>query len=194
MPATRCACGFYGLDLYSLHASMKARARERYACFDQFDQDTRIYGFMTRLNLSRSCEDDVINQLVELRRRQRRLARPGDRAATEDYFYANQNALLVKNPEAYYRSMFLKEVSSWNLRDRHMTEKLDAIVEHLQRHGKAPRSRYGSTIPTSAMRARPRWSQRSELNLGQLMRERYGHDAVLVGFTTYHGTVTAASD
>ena len=36
--------------------------------------------------------------------------------------------------------------------------------------------------------------ERGELNLGQLVREKYGNDSVLVGFTTHHGTVTAASD
>jgi erythromycin esterase-like protein len=34
---------------------------------------------------------------------------------------------------------------------------------------------------------------RGELNLGQLVRQRYGKNATLVGFTTYTGTVTAAS-
>ena len=81
--------GFYGLDLYSLHASMKAvlrylervdpeaatRARERYSCFDQFGEDTQVYGFMTRLNLSKSCEEEVVSQLVELQRRGADLAR-----------------------------------------------------------------------------------------------------------------------
>ena len=75
--------GFYGLDLYSLHASMKAvlrylekvdpdaakRARERYSCFDHFGEDTQVYGLMTRLNLSKSCEEEVVSQLVELQRR-----------------------------------------------------------------------------------------------------------------------------
>jgi erythromycin esterase-like protein len=75
--------GFYGLDLYSLHASMKAvlrylekvdpeaakRARERYSCFDHVGEDTQAYGLMTRLNLSKSCEEEVIGQLLELQRR-----------------------------------------------------------------------------------------------------------------------------
>jgi erythromycin esterase-like protein/predicted phosphoribosyltransferase len=198
----------YGLDLYSLHASMKAvlrylervdpeaakRARERYACFDQFNQDTQVYGFMTRLNLSKSCEEDVINQLLELQRLKGDLARRADPAAEEDYFFASQNARLVKNAEAYYRAMFLEEVSSWNLRDRHMAETLDALFEHLDRNGERAKiavwehnSHLGDARATEM-------GQRGELNVGQLVREKYGRDAVLVGFTTYHGTVTAASD
>lgn len=193
--------GFYGLDLYSLHASMKAvlrylervdpeaasRARERYACFDQFDRDTEVHGFITRLNLSASCEQGVIDQLLELQRRQ------GEFAGDEDLFYAVQNARLVKSAEAYYRSMFLEEVSSWNLRDRHMAETLDALVAHLERNGTRAKiavwehnSHLGDARATEA-------GQRGELNVGQLVRERYGREAVLVGFTTYRGTVTAAS-
>src|SRR6202022_458130 len=121
--------GFYGLDLYSLHASMKAvlrylekvdpeaatRARERYSCFDHFGEDTQAYGLMTRLNLSKSCEEEVVSQLVELQRRAAVDARRGGPMADDELFYAEQNARLVKNAEAYYRSMFLEEVSSWNL-------------------------------------------------------------------------------
>jgi erythromycin esterase-like protein/predicted phosphoribosyltransferase len=200
--------GFYGLDLYSLHASMKAvlrylekvdpeaatRARERYSCFDHFGEDTQAYGLMTRLNLSKSCEEEVVSQLVELQRRAADYARRGGPMADEELFYAEQNARLVKNAEAYYRSMFLEEVSSWNLRDRHMAETLDALVAHLGRTGRRAKvavwehnSHLGDARATEM-------GQRGELNVGQLTREKYGHDAVLVGFTTHHGTVTAASD
>jgi erythromycin esterase-like protein/predicted phosphoribosyltransferase len=206
LPPGAAKVGFYGLDLYSLHTSMKAvlrylekvdpeaakRARERYSCFDHFGEDTQIYGFMTRLNLAKSCEDEVVSQLVELQRRTADHARRG--AAEDERFYAEQNARLVKNAEAYYRAMFLEEVSSWNLRDRHMAETLDALIMHLSRDGSRARiavwehnSHLGDARATDMC-------QRSELNVGQLAREKYGHDAVLVGFTTHHGTVTAASD
>jgi erythromycin esterase-like protein/predicted phosphoribosyltransferase len=200
--------GFYGLDLYSLHASMKAvlrylekvdpeatkKARERYSCFDHFGEDTQAYGLMTRLNLSKSCEEEVVNQLIELQRRAGQFARSGGQFADDELFYAEQNARLVKNAEAYYRSMFLEEVSSWNLRDRHMAETLDALVTHLGRKGRRAKlavwehnSHLGDARATEM-------GQRGELNVGQLTREKYGHEAVLVGFTTHHGTVTAASD
>src|ERR1700732_2271777 len=200
--------GFYGLDLYSLHASMKAvlrylekvdpeaatRARERYSCFDHFGEDTQAYGLMTRLNLSKSCEEEVISQLVELQRRAADHARRGDPQADDEFFYAEQNARLVKNAEAYYRSMYLEEVSSWNLRDHHMAETLDELLAHLSRTGRRAKlavwehnSHLGDARATDMAR-------RAELNVGQLTREKYGSDAVLVGFTTYHGTVTAASD
>jgi erythromycin esterase-like protein/predicted phosphoribosyltransferase len=200
--------GFYGLDLYSLHASMKAvlrylekvdpeaakRARERYSCFDHVGEDTQAYGLMTRLSLSKSCEEEVVSQLVELQRRASEYVRRDGRLAEDEQFYAEQNARLVKNAEAYYRSMFLEEVSSWNLRDRHMAETLDALVTHLGRKGQRAKvaiwehnSHLGDARATDM-------GQRGELNVGQLTREKYGSEAVLVGFTTHHGTVTAASD
>jgi erythromycin esterase-like protein len=121
-------------------------------------------------------------------------ARRDGRVAEDEFFDAEQNARVVKNAEAYYRSMFLEEVSSWNLRDRHMAETLDALVAHLERQGGrakivvwAHNSHIGDARATQM-------GQRGELNIGQLVRERYAHYAVLVGFTTHHGTVTAASD
>ena len=196
--------GFYGLDLYSLHASMKAvlrylqkvdpeaanRARERYSCFDHFGEDTQAYGLMTRLNLSKSCEEGVVSQLIELQRRAGDYARRNGPMADDELFYAEVNARLVKNAEAYYRSMFLEEVSSWNLRDRHMAETLDALVTHL---GGAKVAVWEHNSHLGDARATD-MGQRGELNVGQLAREKHGSKAVLVGFTTHHGTVTAASD
>ena len=200
--------GFYGLDLYSLHASMKAvlrylekvdpeatkKARERYSCFDHFGEDTQAYGLMTRLNLSKSCEEEVVNQLIELQRRAGQFARSGGQFADDELFYAEQNARLVKNAEAYYRSVFLEEVSSWNLRDRHMAETLDALLRHLDRQaGRAKIAVWEHNSHLGDARA-TEMGQRGELNVGQLTREKYASEAVLVGFTTHHGTVTAASD
>jgi erythromycin esterase-like protein/adenine/guanine phosphoribosyltransferase-like PRPP-binding protein len=200
--------GFYGLDLYSLHASMKAvlqyleridpdaakQARARYACFDHFGPDPQVYGFFAATDLDKSCKDQVISQLVELRRRSIEYARRDGSIAEDEFFYAEQNARVVKNAEEYYRSMFFGEVSSWNLRDSHMVETLEALVAHLGREGRcakvivwAHNSHLGDARATAL-------GQRGELNVGQLVRQKYGHDAVLIGFTTDHGTVTAASD
>jgi erythromycin esterase-like protein len=113
--------------------------------------------------------------------------------AADEYFYAEQNALLVKNAEEYYRSMFQGRISSWNLRDRHMAETLAALVAHLETQAQRPKvvvwahnSHLGDARATQMGDA-------GELNLGQLVRQRYGAEAVLIGFTTYHGKVTAAS-
>ncbi len=200
--------GFYGLDLYSLRASMEAvlrylekidpetakQARDRYACFDQFGEDPQAYGYLTGLGLAKSCEDEVVRELVELQRRAMDYARRDGRAAEDQFFEAMQNARVVKNAEAYYRSMFLGDVSSWNLRDRHMVETLEALVAHLEgQAGSAKVAVWAHNSHLGDARATD-MGRRGELNIGQLVRERNGRDAVLVGFTTHHGTVTAASN
>jgi erythromycin esterase-like protein len=200
--------GFYGLDLYSLYASAEAvityleqvdpeaaqRARFRYSCFEHFNEDTEAYGYAASFNISESCEQDVIGQLVELQQRTSDYARRDGPMAEEAFFYAEQNARLVKDAEEYYRTMFGGRVSSWNLRDRHMAETLNALVAHLERQkGRAKvvvwehNSHLGDARATSM-------GNEGELNVGQLVRERYGNETIVVGCTTYTGTVTATSD
>jgi erythromycin esterase-like protein len=198
--------GFYGLDLYSLHASIRAvlnfldkvdpeaarRARYRYACFEDFGEDTQAYGYAASFGLSKSCEDEVINQWMEMRRRTADLARRDGHTFPDEFFFAEQNARLVKSAEEYYRSMFQEKISSWNLRDSHMAETLDALVQHLgTAHTKmviwAHNSHLGDARATEM-------GHQGELNLGQLVRQRYGKQSVLVGFSTFTGTVTAASE
>ena len=198
--------GFYGLDLYSMHASMDAvlgylrkadpeaarRASERYACFDQFGDDSQVYGLMAGLGSVEGCEEQAIAMLVDLRRRASSAVHEGH---GDDAFDAEQNARLVKNAEAYYRSMYLSEVSSWNLRDRHMVETLHALERHLGRSGKRPKIVvWAHNSHLGDARATEMGRRRGELNVGQLVREEHGRDAVLIGFTTHKGSVTAASE
>ncbi|HEX2056073.1 MAG TPA: erythromycin esterase family protein [Nitrospiraceae bacterium] len=199
--------GFYGLDLYSLHTSIEAvlryldgvdpeaarRARSRYGCFDHFGEDTQSYGYAAAFGMSPTCEDAVVSELRDLQRRAETYLRRDGFVAEDEFFFAEQNARLVKNAEHYYRSMFQGRISSWNLRDRHMAETLDALLIHLSRHQPNPRivvwehnSHLGDARATEMGKA-------GELNVGQLARERYGRDVLLIGFTTYQGTVTAAS-
>jgi erythromycin esterase-like protein len=212
LPSGARRAGFYGIDLYSLHSSMEAvlryldsvdpeaakRARYRYSCFEHFGEDPQAYGYAATIGLAESCEEEAVGQLMELSRRASELASRDGRVAPhsggEAFFYAEQNARVVKNAEQYYRSMFHGRVSSWNLRDRHMAETLDALVRHLEREGRrakvvvwAHNSHLGDARATEM-------GQRGELNIGQLVRERYGREAVLIGFSTYHGSVTAATD
>jgi len=204
----RLKAGFYGLDLYSLHASIQAvfgyldkvdpdaakRARYRYSCFEHFGEDTQAYGYAAGFGLTESCEREVVSQLIELRQRAADYASRDGRVAADDFFFAEQNARLIKNAEQYYRAMFRGSVPSWNLRDRHMAETLDLLVAHLQRQGQYARvvvwehnSHLGDARATEM-------GERGELNVGQLVRQRYSNDARLIGFSTYSGTVTAASE
>ena len=200
--------GFYGLDLYSLYASIEAvlgylskvdpeaakRARQRYACFEHYSEDTQAYGYATSFGITESCERAVIDQLLEMRRHAADFASRDGRVARDEYFFAEQNARLILNAEKYYRTMFHGRVASWNLRDRHMAETLDSLLSHLSNQGEPAKvavwehnSHLGDARATYM-------AEHGELNVGQLVRQSYGSDAVLVGFTTYTGTVTAASD
>ncbi|WP_224242941.1 erythromycin esterase family protein [Hyalangium gracile] len=196
--------GFYGLDLYSLHASMRAvvayleqvdpeaarRARERYACFEHFGEDPQSYGHAAAYGYSDTCEGAVIDQLLELQRRRSRDAKDEDAL-----FFAKQNARLARDAEAYYRTMYAGRNESWNLRDTHMADAADALAEHLGRKTGRParmvvwahNSHLGDARATQL-------GDQGELNLGQLLRERHGKAVYSVGFTTYTGTVIAAKE
>jgi len=201
--------GFYGLDLYSMYGSIEAvlsyldrvdpeaakRARYRYSCFEHFGEDSQAYGYAATSGAAESCEQDAVHALVELRSRALDYAQRDGRPAADEYFSAEQNARLVHDAEQYYRSMFRGRHSSWNLRDRHMAETLVAVEDHLINTGRtgkvvvwAHNSHLGDARHTDMAR-------RGELNLGQLVRQRYGEDDVrLIGFSTHTGMVTAAHD
>jgi erythromycin esterase-like protein len=200
--------GFYGVDLYSMYASrdeviryldkidpVAARhARQRYACFDHFGEDPQAYGLAAGFSVSESCEGEAVQQLIDLQRRSYEYIHRDGLVAEDDFFSAEQNARLVRNAEEYYRSMFRGRASSWNLRDRHMAETLHALAAWLERRFGSSRiavwehnSHLGDARATEM-------SQRGEYNVGQLLRERYPGQTFSVGFTTYAGTVMAASD
>lgn len=201
--------GFYGLDLYSLFTSMEevlryleqvdpegaGEARKRYACFDHYGDDSRQYAYAAGLGSSESCQREVIAQLQQIQQRAATYMQRDGIAASDAFFYAQQNARLVINAEEYYRTMFRGRVSSWNLRDRHMFETLNALADHLsQTRGKPAKvvvwehnSHVGDARATEIGRL-------GEWNVGELTRKRYGDAAFLVGFSTYEGWVTAASD
>jgi erythromycin esterase-like protein/predicted phosphoribosyltransferase len=208
LPEAEPKVGFYGLDLYSLHTSMEAviayldevdpeaaqRARERYACFDQFGRDPQVYAYEAGIAGAEPCEQQAVQQLVELRTQAAELAARDGQLDEDGHFYAEQNARLVVNAESYYRAMFRGGVESWNLRDQHMAETLEELTAYLQRGGEPAKlavwehnSHLGDNRATEV-------GQAGQLNVGQLVRERHGPQALLVGFTTYTGTVTAASD
>ncbi len=202
--------GFYGLDLYSMHRSMReviayldtvdplaaARARRRYSCFDHASADDgQTYGYAAAFGAGLSCENEAVEQLIDMQHNAFRLVQCDGALAEDELFYATQNALTVRNAEVYYRAMFSGRVSSWNLRDTHMAQTLAALRSHLQRHpGSEPakivvwahNSHVGDARATEV-------AADGQVTLGQLVRERFD-DCCLIGFSTYNGTVTAASE
>lgn len=201
--------GFYGMDLYSLYRSIDhvlafldevdppaaQRARERYACFGQFDGRIDDYARAAGLGLHPGCERVAIAQLLEMRRCAELHLRNDGLAAIDAQFFAERNAKVIRDAERYYWSMFGGRVHGWNLRDRHMMDTCEALREHLADHGAgdklviwAHNSHVGDARATELRHV-------DQLNLGQLMRERHGEDdVVIVGFSTHTGTVMAASD
>jgi erythromycin esterase-like protein len=170
------------------------RARARYGCFDRFGDEMQQYAHATGLGVEASCERDVVAQLVELRRQAAEYARRDGRLAQDEYFVAEQNARVVRDAEAYYRTMFGGRVESWNLRDHHMTDTLGDLARFLEQPDRPARlvvwahnSHLGDARATEM-------AEHGEVNVGQLARERFGADVVSVGFSTYTGTVTAATE
>lgn len=201
--------GFYGLDLYSMSSSAHAvidyldkhdppaavRARARYACLDQFLDEPHLYGQSVEFGLSASCEQAITEQLQEMQTRAFRRLEGLGLVSDEQRFCAEQNARLVRNAEEYYRAMFRGRPNSWNIRDGHMFETLEALCNHLSHQLGDPagvvvwahNSHVGNAAATEM-------GARGETNIGQLAREKYGDQALLVGFSTATGEVTAASD
>lgn len=193
--------GFYGLDVYSLWDSMRAvteylervdpqlaaTARRAYNCFEPFGEDVQDYARATAL-VPTSCEDEAIAVLRDLRAKAPEYKQDG----REGYFNAEQNALVARNAELYYRTMVRGGPSSWNVRDRHMVETLDRLMAH---HGPNARAivwehntHIGDARFTDMVRA-------GMVNVGQLVRQSHrGDGVVLVGFGTHRGTVIAAEE
>ncbi len=201
--------GFFGLDLYSLNSSMHAvieflnkidpeaaqRAMQRYACFDHVSQDPQMYGYLISVGIKKACINEAVAQLVELQHRAFEYLHRDGIAVEDEYFFATQNARLVKNAENYYRSMLEGRVSTWNIRDSHMAETLNVLADHLETRFNQPakiiiwahNSHVGDSRATEM-------GERNEFNLGQLVREQYGPHSYSLGFSTYEGTVMAASN
>lgn len=193
--------GFYGLDVYSLWDSMRAvteyleridpglatAARRAYNCFEPYAEDAQDYARATAL-VPTSCEDEAVAVLRALKLNEPRFKEDSHEA----YFNAEQNALVARNAELYYRTMIRGGPSSWNVRDRHMYETLERLMKH---HGPDARgivwehnTHIGDARFTDMARA-------GMFNIGQLVREERARDGVmLVGFGTHRGTVIAAEE
>ena len=194
--------GFYGLDLYNLSGSMRAvidfleredpelarLAHRRYGCLEPWEFEPQLYGRNALLEGYARCEVGVVQMLKDLLQRQ--IDCFG--AECDEWLDAAANARLVKDAEAYYRVMYQGSAESWNLRDTHMFETLNTILD-----AKGPNSRavvwaHNSHIGNAAFT--DMGMHREELNIGQLCKEKWDARARLIGFSTHTGTVAAADD
>ncbi|MFL6743517.1 MAG: erythromycin esterase family protein [Sphingomicrobium sp.] len=195
-------CGFYGLDLYNLSGSMQAvidfldredpelarLAQRRYGCLDPWAEQPQLYGRNALIEGYARCEVGVVQMLKDL------LQKQVDCFAEEcdEWLDAAANAQLVKNAEAYYRVMYHGSAESWNLRDTHMFETLNMILDAKGPESKAIVWAHNSHIGNAAFT--DMGMHREELNIGQLAKDKFGHEARLIGFGTHTGTVAAADD
>jgi protein-L-isoaspartate(D-aspartate) O-methyltransferase len=194
--------GFYGLDLYNLGGSIAAVldyldkvdpeaaaiARERYGCLTPWQNDLATYGRAVLTERYRTCEDDVVEQCRELLANELEYAEHDG----ESFLDAAQNARLISSAERYYRIMYYGGSESWNLRDSHMFETLENLLEAKGPAAKAVVWAHNSHIGDA--RHTEMGQVRSEHNIGQLCREKWGDEVALIGFGTHTGTVAAASD
>lgn len=201
--------GIYGMDLYGLSESadevvryLKAfdpeagnRAAKRYSCFAGYGDKPEQYGSDVSRDGKKSCEKQAAEQFREMENRFINWLNQTNRQRDEDLFSAYQNARVVKNGEAYYRLSYKGNFSTWNLRDSHMAETLQALTKYLNAVGKAKSKIVVWAHNTHQGDARmTEMGEAGELNVGHLMREAHDGDSVLVGFTTYTGEVMAASE
>ncbi|KAL7930280.1 erythromycin esterase domain-containing protein [Trichoderma chlorosporum] len=196
------AVGFYGLDLYSLGASMQAviayldridpkmadAARYRYKRLMQWAEEPHEYGLESLSVGFNSCEKDVLVMLKALLHK--RLEYSSAIGNGEEFHSAEQNARLIKDAEHYYKAMYYGRDESWNLRDMHMFETLERILQHRGSNSKAIVWAHNSHIG-DARSTSMGWS-RHELNIGQLTKEKFGNEALSIGCGTHSGTVAAA--
>jgi erythromycin esterase-like protein len=194
--------GYYGLDLYNLNASMRAVidflekedpeaakiARRRYGCMEPWADNPATYGRMAIFEGYARCEIPVMEMMRDLMKRNFE----GLSAECDEWLDAAANARLVKNAEAYYRVMYEGAEESWNLRDTHMFETLNQLLEAKGPDSKAIVWAHNSHIGNAAHTDMGK--RRGELNIGQLCKERFDVKARLIGFGTHTGTVAAADD
>ena len=199
-PEARAA--FHGLDIYNMQGSIAAVlayldgvdseaariARERYGCLTPWQHDPATYGRAVLTQSYRDCESEVVAQLRALLERQ--LDYAGQDGAS--FLDAAQNARLVRSAEQYYKVMYYGGAESWNLRDSHMFETLEHVLDAGGPDAKAVVWAHNSHIGDA--RATEMGTLRGEHNIGQLARQRFGDEAVLIGFGTHTGTAAAATD
>ena len=192
--------GFYGLDLYSLYSSIDVVlnylqqvdpktaevARLRYGCLMPWAEDPALYSRAIINQQHKGCETEVLKNLQDLLKKRLEYSV----ASREQFFDAEQNAKLIVNAECYYRTLYYDENNSWNQRDQHMFEALQAVLDFRGSKSKAVVWAHNSHIGDARA---TQMSARGELNIGQLARQEYGDKAYNIGFGTDHGTVAAAS-
>jgi erythromycin esterase-like protein len=190
--------GFYGLDVYSLWDSMDEIKRylervdpatlkvanEAFECFEPYKKDDgHSYAYASQM-VPELCETEVVDLLKQIQQKM-----PTYDSDFEMAFSTEQNALVAVNAEKYYRAMVRGGGQSWNVRDGHMEETLERLLNFHGRNSKVVVWAHNTHIGDS------RYTDMVDdgmYNIGELVREKYAkEDVVLVGFGSYEGSVIA---
>jgi len=196
LPSTQRKVGFRGMDVHGFPATepvlqyldtvnpaFAQRARERYSGFDRFGGDYNAYGYYAGTGLAENSERQAAEVVRDLQDQREDLIRASDRDA---YFNALMAALAVRDCERYHRAGYFGGESGWNIRDIHMQDTLDALLDHDEG---AKVVVWAHNDHVGDYRAAGKCAG---LNLGQLTRQRRPGEMVAVGFGQYEGSVTAA--
>ena len=201
--------GFYGLDLYSLWESMEAimdylkkvdpaalkEAMEAYNCFQPYNKNVEEYARATAF-VPQNCEDEILELLILMQNKRDVYSKDHHANIKEEYLDVEQNAITAKDAEQYYRTMIKGDVNSWNLRDTHMMSTLERLIDFYQKENNKKRVPKAIVWAHNTHIGDARFTdmKRSKMiNLGQLVREKKGQkNTVLIGFSTYSGTVIAS--
>jgi erythromycin esterase-like protein len=198
----------YGMDLYSLFGSLREvivyldrvdpqaanQARKLYSCFDHFERDPIQYGREIRLGVTESCEEEAVQQLLELDRKAVEYLASDGLTSPDELFFAQWNAQVVKSAERYYRGLFTPTINTWNLRDTHMADTIDALLAYLRTQGRPQKVVLWAHNSHVGDERASEMGRRRQINIGQLLRERHPDNTFSVGFTTYRGSVVAADE
>lgn len=198
LPAGRQKAGFYGLDVQSVFAAsgqvleyldaaapdLARTTRERYSCFDGFGGQRELYGYYAGTGLVATGERQAVDVVLDLRRQREQLIQA---SSTEGYFNALMAAIAVQNGERFHRASYFGGESAWNIRDIHMQELLDALLDHFE-GSRAVVWEHNTHVGDF----RQTGNAGGQINIGQLTRQRHPGEMVAVGFGHYEGSVTAS--
>ena len=192
--------GFYGIDIYSLWESMDEvihylkqidspdleAARRAFTCFEPFNRNNEEYAVSAGI-FSEGCIEEVAKLLTTIQRKKEKYPNH-----EELNLNLQVNALVAYNAENYYRTMVVHDDKSWNIRDMHMVDTLNEIMDFYGSKGKAIVWEHNTHVGDASATD---MSDSGMINVGQVIREQNpAEDVFITGFGTYKGTVIAADE
>ncbi len=190
--------GFYGMDVYEQQDAIdsflgfaqayfptyKAQIKHKLDCFtndnrDQWESDIQHYDYSCQQGLIQ-----VVNWIHEL-------VIKNNNPKDIDFFKAEQNALVIKNAEDFYRLNNSYGDAAWNSRTRHMWLSIKRL---LNLHGEKSKGIvWAHNTHVGDVGATTKYFN-GVTNIGRLIRHNLGQNNVfIIGFGTDKGWVSAGN-